>query len=226
MKQQYTYRLPFFFIKILTLIEKRSYKVICIKMKTSFIQLILLVFLSAVFTDSGMGKAVLDRTVTIPGNLPTCPVQFIRQAITAHDGTIWVAGEQAGIHRLLLKDTYNEFWEDMRYFPGAPDTLAFFSHNNSGSSTLSRIETVQQYGDGSSLVCFYLASESLPEGGYVTVEMTAGGAQFLDGGTKLTVRAEDFGSDGLFRVLMTAPRGTATSLCHIIRYYDKDGKEL
>lgn len=127
MKQQYTYRLPFFFIKILTLIEKRSYKVICIKMKTSFIQLILLVFLSAVFTDSGIGKAVLDRTVTIPGNLPVCPVQFIRQAITAHDGTIWVAGEQAGIHRLPLKETYNEFWEDMRYFSGAPDTLAFTS---------------------------------------------------------------------------------------------------
>lgn len=106
------------------------------------------------------------------------------------------------------------------------DTLAFFSHTNSGTSTLSRIETVQQYGDGSSLVCLYLASESLPEGGYVTVEMTAGGAQFLEGGTKLTVRTEDFGPDGLYRVLMTAPRGTSTSICHIIRYYDKDGKEL
>lgn len=106
------------------------------------------------------------------------------------------------------------------------DTLAFFSHNNSGTSTLSRIETVQQYGDGSSLVCLYLASESLPEGGYVTITLTAGGGQFLEGGTKLTVRAEDFGSDGLYRVLMTAPRGTSTSICHIIRYYDKDGKEL
>lgn len=167
----------------------------------------------------------LRRTITLE-NIPegillqnASPLRVDKALGTVPAGTrkLLVSSEEGGAQHLAA-----------RLGEGGPilDTLAFFSHNNSGSSTLSRIETVQQYGDGSSLVCFYLASESLPEGGYVTVEMTAGGAQFLDGGTKLTVRAQDFGPDGLYRVLMTAPRGTSTSLCHIIRYYDKDGKEL
>lgn len=96
------------------------------KLNTPFIRLVLCAFLSATIV-AGPCEAAPSRTVRIPRNLPECPVKFIREALTAHDGTIWVAGEQVGIHRLLLKDTYNQHWEDMRYFPGAPDTQAFTS---------------------------------------------------------------------------------------------------
>lgn len=167
----------------------------------------------------------LRRTITLE-NIPdgillqnASPLRVDKALGSAAAGTrkLLVSSEEGGAQHLVT-----------RLGESGPvvDTLAFFSHTNSGTSTLSRIETVQQYGDGSSLVCLYLASESLPEGGYVTVTLTAGGAQFLEGGTKLTVRAADFGPDGLYRVLMTAPRGTSTSICHIIRYYDADGNEL
>lgn len=106
------------------------------------------------------------------------------------------------------------------------DTKGFFSHTNSGSSTLSRVEPLMDYGDGSSLMCLYLASESLPEGGYVRLTLMAGGVQFMNGQTVLDVKAEDFGQDGLYQVLMLVPPGTSTSICHVIRYYDKDGNEL
>lgn len=43
------------------------------------------------------------------------------------------------------------------------DTLGFFSHTNSGTSTLSCVEPVMDYGDGSSLMCLYLASKSLSD---------------------------------------------------------------
>lgn len=105
-------------------------------------------------------------------------------------------------------------------------TKPFFSHNNTGSSTLSRIEVVQEFGDGSSLICFYLASESLPEGGYVKISLTAGGVQFLEGGKEKTFRTEDFGEEGLLRIFMTCPKGSGTSVCHTIRYYTADGKQL
>lgn len=167
----------------------------------------------------------LRRTITLE-NMPegillqnAAPLRVDKALGTVPAGTrkLLVSSEEGGAQHLVA-----------RLGESGPiiDTLAFFSHDNSGTSTLSRIETVQQYGDGSSLVCLYLASESLPEGGYIKITMTAGGAQFLEGGTELIVRSEDFGADGLYRVLMTAPRGTSTSICHIIRYYDKDGKEL
>lgn len=106
------------------------------------------------------------------------------------------------------------------------DTKAFFSHTNSSTSTLSRVEPIMDYGDGSSLMCLYLASESLPEGGYVRLSLMAGGVQFMNGKTTLDVKKEDFGEDGLYRVMMLVPAGTSTSICHVIRYYDKDGNEL
>lgn len=105
-------------------------------------------------------------------------------------------------------------------------TKPFFSHDNTGSSTLSRIEIVREFGDGSSLICLYLASESLPEGGYVTISLTAAGVQFLEGGTQKRLYASDFGPDGLARILMTSPSGTATSVCHRIRYYTAEGQQL
>lgn len=106
------------------------------------------------------------------------------------------------------------------------DTLAFIAHDSTSSSTLSRIEVVESYPDGTSLVCIYLASDSLPEGGYIKINILAAGVQFLEGGSEKIVRAEDFGPDGLLRVIMTTPTNTITSICHIIRYYNAKGETL
>lgn len=106
------------------------------------------------------------------------------------------------------------------------DTLAFIAHDNTTSSSLSRIEVIEEYPDGSSLLCFYLASDSLPAGGYVSVRILTAGVQFMDGGSEKRLTSEDFGPDGLSRIMMTAPRGTSTSVCHIVRYYTAQGEEL
>lgn len=106
------------------------------------------------------------------------------------------------------------------------DTLAFISHDSTSSSTLSRIEVVADFGDGTSVVCIYLASDSLPPGGYVRMNILAAGVQFLEGGSEKIIHAEDFGPDGLLRVMMTTPTGTITSICHLTRYYNAKGEEL
>lgn len=106
------------------------------------------------------------------------------------------------------------------------DTLAFISHDATSSSTLSRIEVVADYGDGTSVVCIYLAADSLPPGGYVRMNILAAGVQFIEGGSEKIVRAEDFGPDGLLRVMMTTPTSTITSICHLTRYYNAKGEEL
>lgn len=106
------------------------------------------------------------------------------------------------------------------------DTLAFISHDSTSSSTLSRIEVVEGFGDGTSLVCVYLASDSLPPGGYIKMNILASGVQFIGGGTEKKFYAEDFGPDGLLRVMMTTPTSTITSICHATRFYNAQGQEL
>lgn len=80
---------------------------------------------AVVFLGPCDASATPGKTVKISRTLPECPVKFIRGALVACDGTVWVAGEQCSVHRLVLSETYNTFWEDMRYFPGIPDTDAF-----------------------------------------------------------------------------------------------------
>ena len=150
-------------------------------------------------------------------NAPPLRVDKSLSATSAGTRRLEVSSEQGGAQHLVAR---------LREAGPILDSLALFAHTNSSTSTLSRVEPVMDYGDGSSLMCLYLASESLPQGGYVKITLTAAGVQFLAGGTELIVRAEDFGADGLYRLLMTVPGGTMTSVCHIIRYYDKDGREL
>lgn len=95
-------------------------------MKIFASKLILFVLIGAGLALCSEGVAASPaKTVKISRNLAECPVKFIRGALVAHDGTIWAAWEKSGVYRLTLSETYNKFWEDMRYFPGLPETEAF-----------------------------------------------------------------------------------------------------
>ncbi|MEG2970124.1 MAG: two-component regulator propeller domain-containing protein [Akkermansia sp.] len=65
------------------------------------------------------------RKISIPQSFPECPVLFIRDAIVAKNGTLWVAGENSGIYRLNVGSTYDQSWFNMNYYDGLPATNHF-----------------------------------------------------------------------------------------------------
>lgn len=71
---------------------------------------------------SGVVNVQAEAVISIPDRFPDSPVRFIRDAILAHDGTIWVVGEKSGIYRLSATTEYDKNWFDLRYFNGLPET--------------------------------------------------------------------------------------------------------
>ena len=72
-----------------------------------------------------------------------------------------------------------------------------------------------------------MVADRLPPGGYVEVQIWAGGAQFADGTTLKKLYASDFDANGQAYVLLYYPSQAAiSSFCAYYRLYDGNGKLL
>lgn len=66
---------------------------------------------------------VRSRTsISVPDKFPDSPVKLVRDALLAHDGTLWIVGEKEGIYRLSAAGAYEKSWFNLRYFNGLPET--------------------------------------------------------------------------------------------------------
>lgn len=77
-------------------------------------------------------QAVRARKTMITSSLPPCPASFIKAALAASDGTLWIATENDGLLRLPLSGP----WLRIREEKGFPSTLNFTSLAEDGEGRI------------------------------------------------------------------------------------------
>ncbi|MGJ8633254.1 MAG: discoidin domain-containing protein [Luteolibacter sp.] len=89
------------------------------------------------------------------------------------------------------------------------------------------VEILDTLADGSTHGRISVVADRLPPGGYIEIQIWAGGAQFLDGTSLTTLSATDFDANGVAYLDIYYPSQTATSsFCQYTRLYDADGTLL
>lgn len=89
------------------------------------------------------------------------------------------------------------------------------------------VELLETLPDGSLHGRISVVADRLPPGGYVQLQIWAGGAQFANGTTLKNLTALDFGANGVAYVDVYYPSQAAiSSFCHYTRLYSADGTLL
>lgn len=89
------------------------------------------------------------------------------------------------------------------------------------------MEILEELPDGVIRGRFSLVADRLPPGGYIQLQMWAGGAQFANGTTVTNLTASDFDENGVAYIEVYYPANAAiSSFCHYTRFYAADGTLL
>ncbi|MGD9418136.1 MAG: PA14 domain-containing protein [Verrucomicrobiota bacterium JB025] len=89
------------------------------------------------------------------------------------------------------------------------------------------VEILETLADGVVHGRISIVVDSLPAGGYVQIQIWAGGAHFLDGTSVMTLNASDFDENGVAYVdIYYSSEDATSSFCHYTRLYDANGTLL